>query len=54
MRITHFYGNIAWCSELAKNLMYGKDLDHIPDNLITIRSTQHKIIRPIFWKTAKN
>ena len=34
--------------------MYGKDLDHIPDNLVPIRSTQNKIIRAIFGKRLKN
>ena len=44
------YGILIWCSELSKNLMTEHDLDHIPDNLNPIKTTQNKILRAIFGK----
>ena len=48
------YGIITWCSEIGKNLMLGNNLDHIPENLIPIKTVQNKILRAIFGKALKN
>ena len=45
---------MIWCSELSKNLMSEKDLNHIPDRLLPIRTSQNKILRAIHGKAKKN
>ena len=48
------FGIMIWCSELSKNLMSEKDLNHIPDKLIPIRTSQNKILRAIHGKAKKD
>ena len=48
------YGIITWCSEIGKNLMLGKDRDHIPDSLMPIKVVQNKVLRAIYGKSLKN
>ena len=48
------YGIVTWSSELGKNLMLEKDMDHIPERLLPVRTAQNKVLRAVFGKSKKD